>query len=103
MALSVHNSIAVIRGYAGKASPFVRTPKFNITKLSDSWSDNKYLIKKLDAVSIVEGLLALYFLGGIVLGFVIGDLGMVPFHLLLFFGFGTFFFYSVYEKMLKTV
>ena len=102
MALSVHNSIAVIKGYAGQKSPFIRTPKFNITKLTDSWSDNKYLIKKLDAVSIIEGLFALYFLGGIVMGFVVRDLGMVPFHLMLFFGFGTFFCYSVYEKMLKS-
>ncbi len=102
MALSVHNSIAVIKGYLGKASPFIRTPKFNITKLSDSWSDNKYLIKKLDAVSIVEGLLALYFLGGIGMAFAVNDWGMLPFHLMLFFGFSTIFGYSIREKVLKS-
>ncbi|MBN2731859.1 MAG: glycosyltransferase family 2 protein [Balneolaceae bacterium] len=102
MALSVHNSIAVIKGLAGRTSPFVRTPKFNVTKPTDSWSDNKYLIKKLDAVSIIEGGLALYFLGGIVMAFIVGDLGMLPFHLMLFFGFATIFGYSFYEKMLKS-
>lgn len=99
MALSVHNSIAVLKGLAGKASPFIRTPKFNITRLTDSWSDNKYLNKKLDLISIIEGVLALYFLGGITLAFVIGDLGMLPFHLMLFFGFATIFGYSLYEKI----
>lgn len=102
MGLSVHNSIAVIKGYWGKTSPFVRTPKFNITELTDSWTDNKYLVKKLDSVSIVEGILALYFLGGIIMAIVVGDLGMLPFHLMLFFGFGTIFGYTVYEKILKT-
>lgn len=101
MALSVHNSIAVIKGYAGKKSPFVRTPKFNITKLTDSWSDNKYLIKKLDATSIIEGLLVLYFLGGIVMAFVLGDWGLLPFHLMLFIGYSIIFGYSLYENMLK--
>lgn len=101
MGLSVHNSIAVLKGYFGKTSPFIRTPKFNVTKLTDSWSDNKYLVKKLDVVSIIEGLLALYFLGGILMAFAVNDWGMLPFHLMLFFGFGTIFGYALYEKVLK--
>lgn len=101
MALSLHNSVAVIKGLAGRASPFIRTPKFNIINDSDSWRDNQYLINKLDAVSLIEGTLALYFLGGLVLAFAVGDWGLFPFHLMLFGGFATLFSYTLYEKMLK--
>jgi cellulose synthase/poly-beta-1,6-N-acetylglucosamine synthase-like glycosyltransferase len=42
MGLSFHNAIAVMEGYMGKKSPFVRTPKFNIIKNKDVWEKNKY-------------------------------------------------------------
>lgn len=102
MGFSLNNSMAVITGYAGQSSPFVRTPKFNITKLSDSWKENKYLIKNMETATALEGLLALYFLAGLVAAFIIGDYSLLPFHLMLFFGFGTVFAYSLYENMLKT-
>ena len=43
MGFSLHNSIAVLEGHIGKRSEFVRTPKFNISNLKDSWKGNKYL------------------------------------------------------------
>jgi len=101
MAFAVHNSVAVIKGYMGKTSPFIRTPKFNITQLSDRWENNKYLINKMDATSIIEGLLVLYFLGGIALAFILGDWGLLPFHVMLFAGYSIIFGYSLYENMLK--
>ncbi len=101
MAFGLHNSIAVIKGYAGKKSPFIRTPKFNITRLSDTWTDNKYLISELSATSIIEGGLALYFLGGIFMAFILDDWGLLPFHLMLFVGYSIIFGYSMYEKTLK--
>lgn len=102
MAFSLNNTLAVLKGYARKKSPFIRTPKFNITKSNGNWSNNKYLFSKLNFSSLLEGFLALYFLGGIVLAFVIGDFGLLPFHLMLFFGFSTVFGYSIYENSLKT-
>lgn len=101
MALSVHNTLAVLKGYAGKTSPFIRTPKFNITGISDSWKTNKYLITDITLPTIIEGLLALYFLAGIVAAFLIGDSAMIIFHLMLSSGFGILFGYSLYEKMVK--
>lgn len=95
MGLSLHNSLAVLQGYSGKKSSFVRTPKFNIKGIKDNFKKTKYTSKKLSKVTITEGLLALYFLFAIGLGIKLEDNSMLLFHILLFFGYGTIFFYSV--------
>ncbi|RIA08656.1 cellulose synthase/poly-beta-1,6-N-acetylglucosamine synthase-like glycosyltransferase [Flavobacteriaceae bacterium MAR_2010_72] len=103
MGFSLHNSIAVIEGHLGKRSEFVRTPKFNISTLKDSWKGNKYLRKKLSPNVILEGLLMLYFAFGLYSAFVVGDqggdFGLFPFHLMLFIGFGYVFFKSIGSKV----
>ena len=103
MGFSLHNSIAVLEGHAGKRSDFVRTPKFNISTLKDSWKGNKYLKKKLSSHVILEGILMLYFAFGLYSAFVVGDqggdFGLFPFHLMLFIGFGYVFFKSLTSKV----
>ncbi|MGS2725311.1 cellulose synthase family protein [Psychroserpens sp. BH13MA-6] len=103
MGFSLHNSIAVIEGHIGKRSEFVRTPKFNISTIRDSWKGNKYLRKKLSPHVIIEGLLMLYFAFGLYSAFVVGDqggdFGLFPFHLMLFIGFGYVFFKSISSKV----
>ncbi|MEN8928726.1 MAG: cellulose synthase family protein, partial [Flavobacteriales bacterium] len=91
MGLSFHNSIAVIEGYAGKKTPFVRTPKFNLNKKSGNWKGTVYSKTKIKWVTIVEGLLSSYFIYGIFLCFSWGDYGMLPFFFLLSLGFGVIF------------
>ncbi|WP_411766565.1 cellulose synthase family protein [Winogradskyella sp. A3E31] len=103
MGFSLHNSIAVIEGHIGKRSEFVRTPKFNISSLKDSWKGNKYLRKKLSLNVIIEGLLMVYFAFGLYSAFIVGDqggdFGLFPFHLMLFIGFGYVFFKSLSSKV----
>lgn len=103
MGFSLHNSIAVIEGHIGKRSEFIRTPKFNISTLKDTWKGNKYLRKKVSMNVIFEGALMLYFGFGLYLAFVIGDqdgdFGLFPFHLMLFVGFGYVFFQSLTSKV----
>ena len=48
LGFSFHNTIAVLEGHSGKRSEFVRTPKFNISSLSDSWKNNKYINTKIN-------------------------------------------------------
>ncbi|WP_347173580.1 cellulose synthase family protein [Polaribacter uvawellassae] len=102
MGFSLHNSIAVLEGHFGKKSDFIRTPKFNINSLKDSWKNNKYISKKISVHVILEGLLALYFAFGMYSAFVVGneggDFGLFPFHLMLFLGFGYVFFKSIFSK-----
>ena len=103
MGFSLHNSIAVLEGHAGKKSEFVRTPKFNIRKFKDNWKNNKYLRKKVSPHVIIEGLLMLYFGFGLYSAFIVGDqggdFGLFPFHLMLFIGFGYVFFKSLGSKV----
>ena len=95
MGLSLHNSIAVIQGFMGKKSPFVRTPKFNIKDIADTVKSKKYVNAKLSWTTVFEGLLALYFLGAMILGLYLQNTTFFFFHLMLFIGYGGIFFFTV--------
>ena len=101
MGLSLHNTVAVLQGYRGKKSPFVRTPKFNINTVKDKLSVSKYMKGKLNWITIGEGLLCLYFLVALGGAFYLQNTTFVFFHGLLALGYGAIFFYSV--KHLKFV
>ena len=101
MGLSLHNSIAVMQGYMGRKSPFIRTPKFNIRSIRDSWNKGQYLSKKIPAATLAEGVLALYFIAGMIGGILIEDTTFLLFHALLAAGFGTIFYYSIRHLSLK--
>ena len=101
MGLSLHNAIAVVEGYMGRKTPFIRTPKFNIKDRKDKWTGNKYVGSSLNLLTILEGVLSLYFFVGIVLAFVLGDFGLLPFHIMLCLGFGMVFYYSVYHSLAR--
>ncbi len=102
MGFSLHNTMAVLEGHLGKKTAFIRTPKFNIKSLSDSWENNKYVRDKISFNAIIEGLLTGYFGFGIYSAFTVndqeGDFGLFPFHLMLFIGFGFVFYKSVFSK-----
>ena len=102
LGFSLHNTIAVIEGFLGKQSEFVRTPKFNITSENKRWKQNKYLNKKISFSVLFEGLLALYFAFGMYSAFAVkevnGDYGFLPFHLMLFIGFSFTFIKSISAK-----
>ena len=96
MGLSLHNAMAVLEGYMGKKSAFIRTPKFNLSNdKSKKWGTNVYLRRKINPITILEVLFAAYFFGGILLGFHYEDYGLMPFHAMLFLGFGYVSFYSI--------
>lgn len=95
MGLSLHNAVAVMEGYLGFKTPFIRTPKFNITSKKDSWKGNVYMKRSVSFLTILEGLLSLYFLFGIGYGLAVADYGLILFHLMLSIGFGGVFLYSV--------
>ncbi|TBW29919.1 cellulose synthase family protein [Gramella sp. KN1008] len=95
MGFSVHNSLAVLEGHFGKKSEFIRTPKFNINSLKDSWKGNRYLSKKISGNLIIEALLFLYFGFAIFSAFKLNEYGLLIFHLMLFSGFGFVVFKSL--------
>lgn len=104
MGLSLHNSIAVVQGYLGKKTPFVRTPKFNIlhqNKKDSTFHSLGYKNLHWDWKIILEGLLACYFLLGIYQGIKWHDYSMIFFHILLFYGYSCIFYYSMRDIYFK--
>lgn len=95
MGLSLHNSIAVIEGYMGKKTPFVRTPKYALTAKTGTWAGKRYTALKANPLTLVELLLMGYFIFGMALGISNAEYGLLPFHLMLTFGFGYVAFMSI--------
>ncbi len=95
MGLSLHNGLAVLEGLLGIKTPFVRTPKFNINSKFDSWRNNVYIKPSINLLTILEGLLCLYFIFGIAVGIYLDDMTLILFHVMLALGFGSVFYYSV--------
>jgi len=98
MGLSLHNSLAVIQGYRGKKSPFIRTPKFDIRKTKKEQS--KYLSTRIDSGTLWEGFFCLYFIFGIFVGVLMQNYSMLILHIFLAAGFGIIFFYSMKSRFL---
>ena len=95
MGLSLHNTVAVLEGFIGRKSPFVRTPKFDIKHSKDYLRKNIYVVRKLSIGTLIEGALVLYFLFGIGAGLYLWDLGLMIFHVMLTLGFAVVFYESV--------
>ncbi|MBK6947910.1 MAG: glycosyltransferase [Haliscomenobacter sp.] len=92
MGLSLHNMIAVIEGWRGKKSPFVRTPKFNIQASKDpSLKANKYVMQELSWTTIMEGFLTMYFGIAAIWGAYWGETTFLVYHGMLTFGYGMVF------------
>lgn len=95
MGLSFHNGVAVLEGLAGRKTPFIRTPKFNVTDKKETWSGNTYIQTKITLGSWMEALLCGYFIFGIAAAIVLKDGGLIFFHVMLALGFGSVFYYSL--------
>tara|TARA_B110000093_G_C12933805_1_gene394781 strand:- start:20 stop:223 length:204 start_codon:yes stop_codon:yes gene_type:complete len=56
---------------------------------------NKYISRKINPLTYVELLLSVYFIAAIGIGIYLGDSGLMPFHIMLAFGFGVIGLFSV--------
>jgi len=95
MGLSLHNGLAVLEGLLGIKTPFIRTPKFNMHRKGESLRRNVYFKPTLSVITILEGVLCLYFAFGIAAGVYLHDNILIIFHIMLTLGFGCVFYYSV--------
>jgi len=78
MGLSVHNGGAVISGWMGRESPFVRTPKYG----SARWTLSTYVKRRLDP-KLFRDLLMLGWLGfGLAIGWQRGQFALYPIQLM---------------------
>lgn len=92
MGLSLFNSIAVIEGYAGRKTPFVRTPKF--ASVGDNANTGSVRWGLPPAIAFAEAGLSIYFMLGIIYSTYIGYHPFLLFHLLMAAGFGLLAFFS---------
>jgi hypothetical protein len=76
--ISLNNAIGIVQGYSGIKSAFIRTPKFNTTSMESKFYSNKYTRIKISWINIFEGLLAIYFLFGIMLTIYFKTYRMIP-------------------------
>jgi hypothetical protein len=94
--------VAVLQGFIGKKTEFVRTPKFNLTSGETNLKEKKYVNESKSYYFIIEGFLALYFLSSIIttILFASRNFGFLPFHLFLFFGY-TYIFVCSLRKLIS--
>lgn len=95
MGMSLHNTLAAIRGLLREKTPFIRTPKFNITKVTDVWKNKNYAAHKIDGVTVLEGVLTFYFLSGIIYACYTSKFDLIILHTMAVLGFGYIFINSV--------
>lgn len=95
MGLSFHNTIAVLQGYIGRETPFVRTPKFGFQHLKGSLKNSSYFRYGISGITIMEGLLALYFCAAIIGAYYVQNWTFILLHGLLVVGYGATCYYSL--------
>ena len=88
MGLAVNNTKAVLEALFNKKSEFKRTPKYNITRKEDTWRRSIYRFSKVSLGTMIELLLALYFVIGISISIWLVEIAALPFQLMYLFGFG---------------
>jgi len=95
-ALALSNAVAVLEGWLGIKSSFVRTPKFNVNKKSE-FSGNKYDKKQLSIVNMLEIVFFLVFSTSAYFMLVDGNIGTLAFHGMVAAGYGIVVFHTFKE------
>jgi len=98
MALAFHNSLAVIQGFLGLKTSFVRTPKYGFSKINKKLAKSSYFSKNLNKVALGEGLLSICFFMAVYLGWQSNLMDFLVFHLLLACGYLILFIYAIQSK-----
>ena len=91
MGLALHNAQAVFEGFSGRKSPFIRTPKFNLESGKTPLRTNLYRNFRIPVTTWFEGVLALVFAVMVYLSFRENNFILLPFHLMLAFGYSIVF------------
>jgi cellulose synthase/poly-beta-1,6-N-acetylglucosamine synthase-like glycosyltransferase len=92
--LTIHNTLAVLEGWFGVKSPFVRTPKFNIEEEPD-WKANLYLKGEFGLVEFLELIMIIYFGVAVYFDLKFNNLYLAIFHLAVSIGFLIIWSYTV--------
>jgi cellulose synthase/poly-beta-1,6-N-acetylglucosamine synthase-like glycosyltransferase len=95
MAIAFHNTIAVLQGYLGKKTSFVRTPKYGELTIHDKRpTANSYISRNINWISICEILLFGLFTTSCIYSLKIESYDFTLFHLILTLGYGMLLCYT---------
>ena len=97
--LSVINSKAALEAWLGHKSPFLRTPKYDLTKRGQRWGGLRYR-SKFSWSAAIEICLGLYTAAAIWYAIDTGEYGAIPFLALFAFGYLLLGYYSVHHRFL---
>lgn len=99
---SLHNTVAVIQGWLGQKSAFIRTPKFNITeKGKEVKKTTNYKMGRISLVTIFEGVLSAYFIVMSILAYQEGGPVFMFYPLINALGFGVICFASIRNTLIR--
>lgn len=88
MGLAVNNTGAVLQALFNKKSEFKRTPKYGVLKKGDTWKRSLYRFSNVGFGTVIELLLALYFVVAVGVSLWLVEIAALPFQLMYLFGFG---------------
>lgn len=92
--MSFHNSKAVLQGYFGKKSAFIRTPKFN-AESNGVIALQRFSSNKISSALVMYLLLFLLFTTAVIYGISMQNFGFLLFHLTLSLGLGLLFYFEL--------
>jgi cellulose synthase/poly-beta-1,6-N-acetylglucosamine synthase-like glycosyltransferase len=96
-AMCFHNSRAVLEGYFGKKSPFIRTPKFN-TEANGNIGIQRFNAKNISSSLVLYiSLFALFFIA-FIYGIRAANFGFLLFHATLTFGLGLLVYFEISDN-----
>jgi cellulose synthase/poly-beta-1,6-N-acetylglucosamine synthase-like glycosyltransferase len=100
--IALNNTRAILEALCNVNGPFVRTPKFRIETLSDTWVGKRYQ-GRFAWLSLLEVLLAAYCVYGLFLFCALGRYPVNPFLILYAVGFAVVAFRSIWESLRTAV
>lgn len=98
--MSFHNSRAVLQGYFGKKSAFIRTPKFN-AETNGILALQRFSSSKISGSLIICIFLFLLFTAAVVYGISMQNFGFLLFHITLSLGLGLLLFFEANSLLKK--
>ena len=96
--MSFHNSIAVLQGYFGKRSAFIRTPKFN-AETNGQLALQRFGSTKVSSSFLIYISLFIVFTAAVIYAIAAANFGFLMFHLTLSLGLALLLFFEIKESM----
>lgn len=102
LGIAMHISVGVIEGFIGLKSPFIRTPKFNISE-NNHLNKNRYIKGVLSPFLLMELFILFYAILGIYYSFQFSIYYMILFLLMIVLGYSYTSFYALKNAFIKKV